>query len=293
MMNNTTPPPPRSLQGRRSLRHKLAMSDLKTFATSIDVPGVPFSAEDELCEEFKPVDGRFGKHHLLWLDCLQRVEDGQIKRLMGLMPPGSAKSTYTSVLFPVHVMGRFPSTQVIVANYGSELPRKWGRKARSIVRQKAFADIFNTKLSKESAAADEWALANGSEYMGAGVFTGITGNRADGVIWDDLIKGREQADSDVMRQKTWDAYVDDLLTRKKPDAWEIGITTRWHEDDIAGRILPEGYAGESGWIDGRDGNRWYVVCIPAEAERADDPLQRALGERIWPEYFGPHHFASF
>ena len=78
-----------------------------------------------------------------------------------------------------------------------------------------------------------------------------------------------------MRQKTWDAYFDDLLTRKKPDAWEIGITTRWHEDDIAGRILPEGYAGESGFIDGRDGNRWYVVCIPAEAERADDVLGRA------------------
>ena len=96
-----------------------------------------------------------------------------------------------------------------------------------------------------------------------------------------------------MRQKTWDAYFDDLLTRKKPDAWEIGITTRWHEDDIAGRILPEGYAGESGWVDGRDGNRWYVVCIPAEAERADDVLGRQIGERIWPEYFGPDHFTPF
>ena len=68
--------------------------------------------------------------------------------------------------------------------------------------------------------------------------TGITGNRADGVIWDDLIKGREQADSALIRQKTWDAYFDDLLTRKKPRAFEIGITTRWHEDDVAGRILP-------------------------------------------------------
>ena len=90
-----------------------------------------------------------------------------------------------------------------------------------------------------------------------------------------------------MRQKTWDAYFDDLLTRKKPNAWEIGITTRWHEDDIAGRILPASYAGESGWIDGRDGNRWYVVCIPAEAEHANDVLGRQVGERIWPEWFGP------
>ena len=63
--------------------------------------------------------------------------------------------------------------------------------------------------------------------MGAGILTSITGNRADGVIWDDLIKGREQADSPQVRQKTWEAYFDDLLTRKKPNAFEIGITTRW------------------------------------------------------------------
>ena len=285
--------PALSHRSKRSLRLDQAKNDLLTFARSIDVPGVPLSPDDEACERFHPVEARFGKHHLVWLDCLQRVEDGEIKRLMGLMPPGSAKSTYTSILFPVHVMGRFAGSQVIVASYGAELPRKWGRKARSIVRQKIFSQIFRTALSKESAAADEWALANGSEYMGAGVLTGITGNRADGVVWDDLIKGRDQADSQVMRQKTWDAYFDDLLTRKKPNAWEIGITTRWHEDDIAGRILPEGYAGESGWIAGRDGNRWYVVCIPAEAERADDVLGRKAGERIWPEWFTPDHFTPF
>jgi predicted phage terminase large subunit-like protein len=239
------------------------------------------------------VSAAFGKHQLLWLNCLQRVQDGEITRLMGLMPPGSAKSTYTSVVFPVHTMARLAGTQIIVANYGSDLPRRWGRKARSIVRQRIFQRIFDTPLSTESAAADEWALTNGSEYMGAGLLTGITGNRADGVIWDDLIKGREQADSALIRQKTWEAYFDDLLTRKKPRAFEIGITTRWHEDDVAGRILPEGYGGESGLVDCRDGNRWYVVCIPAEAERDDDILGRSRGARIWPEWFGENHFAPF
>ena len=70
-------------------------------------------------------------------------------------------------------------------------------------------------------AVDEWALSNGSEWMAAGILTGITGNRADGIVWDDLIKGREQADSELVRAKTWDAYVDDFLTRKKPNAFEI------------------------------------------------------------------------
>jgi predicted phage terminase large subunit-like protein len=285
---------PFSRESKHDSLHERAAHDLETFARVIDIPGAPVQPADEDCDEFEPCDRkRFGKHHLLWLRCLQQVEDGKIKRLMGLMPPGSAKSTYTSIVFPVHVMGRFPGHQVIVANYGSDLPRKWGRKARSIVRQPLFKQIFNTQLSKESSAAAEWALANGSEYMGAGILTGITGNRADGVVWDDLIKGRDDADSQHMRLKTWEAYFDDVLTRKKPHAWEIGITTRWHEDDIAGRILPQGYAGEHGWVDGRDGNRWYVVCIPAEAERADDMLGRDIGARIWPEYFPPNHFDQF
>jgi len=270
-----------------------AKQDLLTFASAIEIPGAPLRPDDEACEEFRPVSAAFGKHQLLWLNCLQRVQDGEITRLMGLMPPGSAKSTYTSIVFPVHTMARFAGTQIIVANYGSDLPRRWGRKARSIVRQRIFQRIFDMQLSAESAAADEWALTNGSEYMGAGLLTGITGNRADGVIWDDLIKGREQADSALIRQKTWEAYFDDLLTRKKPRAFEIGITTRWHEDDVAGRILPEGYGGESGFVDCRDGNRWYVVCIPAEAERDDDILRRSRGERIWPEWFGETHFEPF
>lgn len=212
---------------------------------------------------------------------------------MGLMPPGSGKSIYSSVVFPTHFMGRFPRSSVIVASYGSDLPRKFGRRARSIVKQPVYKRVFSIGIDPESQAADEWALQNGSEWMAAGILTGITGNRVDLVVWDDLIKGREQADSDVIRNKTWDAYFDDLLTRKKPMAREVGITTRWHEDDPAGRILPLKYNGESGWIKGRDGNDWYVVCLPAECERPDDPLHRQVGEYIWPEWFPPGHFEPF
>ena len=227
------------------------------------------------------------------MECLQKVEDGEIKRLMGLMPPGSGKSLFSSVVFPSHYLGRFPKRSVIVASYGSDLPRKFGRRARSIVTQPIYKRIFDATLSEESAAVDEWALTNGSEWMAKGILTGITGNRVDGIIWDDLIKGREQADSEVTRNKTWDAYMDDLQTRRKPTTFEVGITTRWHEDDPAGRILPPDYEGESGLIKCQDGNDWYVVCLPAIAERADDPLGRKPGEILWPEWFTQEHFAPF
>lgn len=264
-----------------------------TYASIINIPSGPLREDDEdEVEAFRPRKHLFGAHHLLWLDCLQQVEDGKIKRLMGLLPPGSGKSIYTSVVFPTHVMGRFKGSSIIVASYGSELPRKFGRRARSIVQQPIYNRIFGTLLSDESKAADEWALKNSSEWMGAGILTGITGNRADGIVWDDLIKGREQADSEVIRQKTWEAYGDDLLTRKKPQAWEIGVTTRWHEDDPAGRILPENYGGQSGLLQCRDGNEWYVVCLPAECERTDDILGRKVGEILWPEWFTEEMFRA-
>lgn len=212
---------------------------------------------------------------------------------MGLMPPGSGKSIYSSVVFPTHFLGRFPKTSVIVASYGSDLPHKFGRRARSVIQQPIYKRIFDCNMSKESGAVDEWALTNGSEWMAKGILTGITGNRVDGIVWDDLIKGRAEADSETIRQKTWDAYMDDLQTRRKPTTWEVGVTTRWHEDDPSGRILPKDYNGESGWISGRDGNDWYVVCLPAIAERADDPLGRKPGDILWPEWFTEAHFAPF
>lgn len=285
----------KSLQAEYQKRHR-ARTDLLTYASLINIPSGPVrdnnEEEETEIEEFRPRKYLFGAHHLLWLDCLQKVADGKIKRLLGMMPPGSAKSIYTSVVFPTYFLGRFRSSNIILASYGSDLPRKFGRRARAIIQQPIYQRIFNTTLSEESAAADEWSLTNGSEFLARGILTGITGNRADGVIWDDLIKGREQADSFLIRQKTWDEYVESLLTRKKPNAFEIGITTRWHEDDPAGRILPENYNGESGLIQCRDGNEWYVVCLPAVCERADDILGRQIGDILWPEWFNEDMFRS-
>ena len=123
--------------------------------------------------------------------------------------------------------------------------------------------------------------------------SGITGNRAHGIIIDDPVKGREQADSETIRQKVWDAYEDDLKTRLIPGGWIVIIQTRWHEDDLSGRILPDDWDGESGKILCKDGNEWEVVCLQARCEVDNDPLGRKRGDYLWPEWFDRRHWAQF
>jgi phage terminase large subunit-like protein len=151
---------------------------------------------------------------------------------------------------------------------------------------------MGTGLDPATTAAEDWALLNGSSYKSSGINSGVAGFRCRGLIWDDLTKNRKEADSAGIRTDVYNAYIDDARSRKTPDAWEVGIGTRWHEDEIMGRILPEGYAGESGYMECRDGNVWLVVCIPAECERADDPLGRERGEMLWPEWFGEGYWAE-
>lgn len=212
---------------------------------------------------------------------------------MIFMPPGSAKSTYASVVFPSWVMGKRPGFQVILASYGSDLARKHGRRTRQVVKSARYRAIFNAEILQDNRAADEWALDNGSEYMAGGILSGLTGNRADGIITDDPVKGRQEADSEATQRNVRQAYDDDLKTRLKPGGWEIIIQTRWNENDLSGQILPETYDGESGLIDCRDGQQWHVLCLPAECERADDPLGRKIGEILWPEWFTAEHFSRF
>lgn len=212
---------------------------------------------------------------------------------MVFMPPGSAKSTYASVVFPSRYLGKQKDRRVILASYGDDLARKMGRRTRSILRQSRYRGIFGCELTKESSAAQEFSLTNGSEYMSCGILSGVTGNRAHGIIIDDPVKGREAADSKLIRDKTFDAYQDDLKTRLIPGGWIVLIQTRWHEDDLAGRILPANWKGESGTFLCQDGYEWEVLCLQAKCEVENDPLGRAKGEYLWPEWFDRKHWVQF
>jgi hypothetical protein len=284
------------------LRRRRARNNLLDYTKAIDVPGKPVS-EDPDEWVFQPIETGLADHHLLMLSVMQRVITGEIPRAMFFLPPGSAKSTYGSVVSPTWAMGCYPGLKIILASYGSDLAKKHGRRARQIVRSPKYGSIFThsdgygdikpVRLSSETAAADEWALTNGSEYIACGILSGITGNRAHGIIIDDPVKGRQEADSETVQKRTWEAYQDDLRTRLIPGGWEIIIQTRWHEKDLSGRILPENYNGESGLIMCRDGREWYVVCLPAQCDREDDPIGRRIGEYLWPEWFISGHFEPF
>lgn len=280
------------LAARELLRRRRGRATLAGYANAIEIPGKPADNDPEGWL-FKPVELGLASHHLLICQAIERAASRRYGRFMIFMPPGSAKSTFASVVAPTYFMGKFPGTKIILASYGSDLARKHGRKARQIVRSRAYESLWGTRISKDSGAAHEWALENGSEYLAAGLLAGLTGNRAHGALIDDPIKGREQADSPTIRDKTWEAYIDDLSTRLIPGGWIGIIQTRWHEDDLAGRLLPKDYAGESGMVRCKDGRDWEVINLPAECEREDDPLGRRLGEMLWPEWFDDSHWAPF
>jgi predicted phage terminase large subunit-like protein len=274
-------------------RRELARRSLQDFACLVDIPTAPLTSDSEE-DRFSVIRlDSLVAHHRLLLEKLHGVEEGSVPNLMVLMPPGSAKSTYSDVVFVPWFMARKARRNVILASYASDIAKKQGRRARQLIQSRSFGNLMEVGLKDDQKAADEWALSNGSEYMAGGLLSGLTGNRAALGVLDDPIKGRQEAESETIRDKSWDAYIDDFCSRLIPGAPQVVIQTRWHEEDIAGRILPEGWDGESGWFDGRDGRRWYVICLPAEADRKDDPLGRKIGETLWPEWFSAAHWEPF
>ena len=266
-----------------------AHDDLNAYCRYIEIPGVPLT-DDEDCEEFYPDTVIPAAHHELINRTLMEVEAGLKKRVMLFMPPGSAKSTYGTVTFPTWFMGRKAGRNVICTSYNSPLASKFGRKCRQITRSKRYMAIFDTELVSDNRAADDWSLTNASTYMAGGILSGITGNRADGLVIDDPIRSRADADSELIRNKIWEEYTASLRTRLKPSGFILIIQTRWHVDDLSGRILPDDWNGESGWVTAKDGEQWFVISLQAQCETDSDPLGRERGEWLWTDWFTPEHW---
>lgn len=290
-----------------------ARNSLDAYCRYIEIPGAPLVEDScpagddcddpdcnlhEVSSAFYPDTVEPAEHHSLINTTLEKIARKEVcpvtgfkyERVMIFMPPGSAKSTYGSVTFPTWYMGNNPNKNIITTSYASGLAKKFGRKCRTITSSKQYREVFDTSLRRDNRAVDDWALENGSTFMAGGILSGITGNRADGLVIDDPVKGREDADSATIREKTWEAYLNDLRTRLKPNGWQLIIQTRWHEDDLSGRILPKNWDGESGWVESRQGEPWFVICLQAECTREDDPMGREIGEWLWTDWFTPEHW---
>jgi predicted phage terminase large subunit-like protein len=190
-------------------------------------------------------------------------------RLMVFMPPGSAKSTYCSVLFPAWFIGQDWGGNVLAASHSTELAERFGRKVRNLIGEHGGA--LGTNISGDSGAAGRWETTAGREYYAAGAGVGIAGFRAKLGIIDDPFRGRADAESKTIRDRIWEWYNDDFDTRCIPGAHQILIMTRYHEDDLAGRLLLRG--------------GWDVISLPAIAGEHDQ-LGRSPGEWLWEGEYG-------
>jgi predicted phage terminase large subunit-like protein len=205
---------------------------------------------------------------------------GDEEVLLLFAPPGSAKSTYVSVLLPSWYLANHPTKSILAATHSVEFAERWGRRVRNDIANDT--KTLGIELARDSQAAARWSLASGGEYYGVGAGVGISGFRADLGLGDDFFGSREDAYSETVRQKRWDWYLDDFSARLKPGGKRILMNTRWHEEDVAGRVLEQIERKE---IRGR------VISIPAIAE-ANDALGRDPGEYLWDDPNG-YNYGAF
>ncbi len=211
--------------------------------------------------------------HILYIaNRLEALERGDIKKLMICLPPRHSKTETSVVRFIPWLLGKNPESRVMYVTYGAHLAVNKSRLARSIVKSQRYQAIFpGIEVRQDSHAVYYWNL-EGYEggVQACGIDGAMTGEGANFLLLDDLIKNREDAESPKTREKTWSSLRNDVETRCEPDARTVFMTTRWHLNDPAGRYLEE------------ERDEWEVLRLPAIAE-AKDPIGRKAGEALWPE----------
>ena len=220
--------------------------------------------------------GRWKRARHLDLVCekLESIMEGKTKRLMIFMPPRHGKSMTVTETFPSFYLGKNPEKRVIEISYSGDLAQQFGKRNRDKVEEFGPA-LFGHTISQVQATKTNWNLDNGMGGMiSVGIGGSITGYGADLLIVDDPIKNRAEAESATYRDKLWDEYQSTVSTRLHAGGAVIIILTRWHEDDLAARLLNPEYGKVEDWD---------IISLPAVCEDpATDPLGRELGEALWP-----------
>ena len=215
-------------------------------------------------------------HHNVIADELEKIEkygDKFFKILLLFVPPRNGKSQEATINFPAWYLGRNPEKEVITSSYSAELALDFGSKTRSLVDSETYKRIFNLNLKADERAKAKWITEKGGSYTSVGIGGAITGRGANVFIIDDPLKNREDAESKVIRDKQWDWFTSTAYTRLEPNGVVIVILTRWHLDDLAGRILTHPELSKI----------CKVINFPAIA--LQDEQYRKKGEPLWPEKY--------
>jgi predicted phage terminase large subunit-like protein len=210
---------------------------------------------------------RTAPHHKIIAGQLERIERGEIDRLMLLVPPRHGKSELASKRLPAWFLGRQPHKQFISVSATAELAADFGREVRNIINSPEYRAIFRTTLAEDSQAKGKWHTAEGGIYYSLGIGGSVLGRGGDCILIDDPFGSMKEARSELERKNVWDFYTGTLYNRLMPGGAIVVINHRMHEDDLCGQLLAQQAAG---------GDRWEVVKLPAIN---DD------GEALWPEAY--------
>lgn len=222
-------------------------------------------------------------HTLIAQKC-QQLFDGTLgtNKLMLFVPPQHGKSEIVSRKFPAWVLGRNPRMKIVGSSYSADLAQQFSRSIQRVIDSKEYTEVFpETYLNSSNVVTDAkrgWlrnvdlfeTVGYGGFYKAVGVCGGLTGTPVDLGIIDDPVKDAIEAYSQTYRARVWNWYTDVFLTRLHNDSKIILIMTRWHEDDLAGRLLKS------------EADKWTVICIPAirkDMNLKEDP--RKIGEALW------------
>jgi predicted phage terminase large subunit-like protein len=233
-------------------------------------------------ERFQP-DYEAGWFHTDLCERLERfaaaVARKEHPRLMLSVPPRAGKSTLASRMFPAWYLGHFPTHEFILCSYSGSLAMSFSRQVRAIMRDPSYHQLFKTALDPDSQSVENWLTTDGGGLLASGVSGAQTGKGAHVLLIDDPVKNREDADSETQRQATYDWYTSTAYTRLAPGGGVLLIQTRWHDDDLTGRLLEDMKRGA---------DQWEVVTYEAIASQ-DEP-NRKKGEALHPERYGVEQF---
>lgn len=226
-------------------------------------------------------------------EAYERVRRGEKVRMIVCMPPRHGKSESATVKFPAWITGKEPSWPVICCSYNTELATDFGIKTRDIVRSDSYQTIFKTRLRPDQKAKGRWLTevdgkALGGSYTSTGIGGSITGRGFKIGIIDDPFKSREEAESELNRERVWEWYKGTFYTRQEGISAIIVIATRWSLDDLTGRLLAKQEQDIAAGVPEEEIDRWEVINFPAvceEMEIIEGKQYRQIGDPLWPEKF--------